>query len=118
WYVVAPMTRLGFSWAGLEWVLQYYLFSQVAIGAAAILFCQYAYRATFATRIVATFGPILLFASSALLPWTTAFQLQRHFSKGSVDTSSIQVHLDLKRMWAGRIYLTDSREVSADLPIQ
>ena len=96
----------------------YYLFGQLALGSVIILLCQYAYQATVATRIAAVFGPLLLFTSSALLPWTTAFQLQTHSSKRSVDTSSVQVHLDSERKWAGRVYLNDNQDVVADIPIQ
>ena len=118
WMLVAPMIHFGFPWTGLEWVRNYYLFGQIALGGVIILLCQYAYRATLATRIAAVFGPILLFASVALLPWTTAFQLQMHFSKRSVDTSSVQVYLDSERKWAGRVYLGDNQDVIADIPIQ
>lgn len=118
WVLVAPMIHLGFPWTELEWIRNYYLFGQIAIGTAIILLCQYAFRATFATRIAALFGPILLFASSALLPWTTAFHLQMLFSKRSVDVSSVQVLLDSERKWAGRVYLGHNQDVIADIPIQ
>ena len=118
WVLVAPIIHVGFSWTDLEWVRSYYLFGQVAIGTAIILLCQYAFRATLETRIAAVFGPILLFASSALLPWTTAFHLQMLFSKRSVDTTSVQVLLDSERKWAGRVYLGDHQDVLADIPIQ
>lgn len=116
--LVAPMIPLGSSWTELEWIRNYYLFGQVAIGAAMILLCQYAFRATFATRIAALFGPILLFASSALLAWTTAFHFQMLFSKKTVNTSSVQVLLDSERKWAGGVYVGDNQDVIADIPIQ
>ena len=118
WILSAPLTNLASSWTALEWVRNYYLFGQVAIGATVILLCQYAYRATFATRICALFGPILLFATNALLSWTAAFQLQMHFSKQSVDASDAQIRLDSERKWAGRVYLGDHEDVIADIPIQ
>ena len=118
WVLVGPMIHLGFFWAGLDWVRNYYLFSLLALGAGTILLWQYAYRATLATRIAAVLGLILLFASDVLLPWTAAFQLQTHFSKRSVDISSLQVRLDSERKWAGHAYPGNDQDVVADLPIQ
>ena len=117
WLLLAPLTNLGSSWTSVEWLRNYYLFGQLAIGATVILLCQYAYRTTFATRTCALFGPILLFASSALLSWTAAFQLQMHLSKQTVDASYLQIRLDSERKWAGRVYLGDHKDVVAEIPI-
>jgi len=116
--LVAPLTHFGFSWTGLEWVRNYYLFGQVTIGATIILFCQYAYRATFATRIAAVFGPILIFASTVLLSWTTGFQVQMYFSKRAVDIPSVRIQLDSERKWAGSVYFDDHQDAIANIPIQ
>jgi hypothetical protein len=118
WILVVPLTHFGFNWTAVEWIRNYYLLGQVAIGAAIILLCQYAYRATFATRTAAVFMPILLLAGMALLPWTAAFELQMYLSKRNVDPSSVRIQLDAERKWAGRVYLGDRGDVVADIPIQ
>ncbi len=116
--LTVPMSHLGILWSSLEWVKNYCLLGEVAIGAGVLLICQYAYRATGMARMAAIGGPILLLAIAALLPWTTAFRVQSHFSKRMVDASSVRIRMDAEHKWAGHSYFNDRDEAVAEVPIR
>jgi hypothetical protein len=116
--LTASFAHWGIYWMELEWVKTYYVLAQIAAAAAIVLLWQYARRSTFATRTVACAAALVLLASSALLPWTTAFALQTHLSKRNIDLSSIRIELDSDRKWMGRIFAGEQDQMIAELPLQ
>lgn len=118
WILVAPMTQWGSDGTAVGWVKDYCLYAQAAAVAAIVLICQYARRATASTRILAMCTPLLLLASSVLLPWSAAFALQTHLSKQCIDLSSLHIQLDSERKWSGSVYVNEQDDVVADIPIK
>lgn len=105
-------------WFALEWTRLCAAGLVIAAAALAIVVWQYTRRKTTRARLLAGAAVVSAFLVLLLFPWKTAFALQSHLSRPSIDASAIHVGYDSQLSWAVHALVNKDKTVELQVPLR